>query len=57
MTSREKCDFCSQFKIKHESGWFELRLKSDTIEFENAEQVELFIETLFEATCEQFGLE
>jgi hypothetical protein len=57
MTSREKCDFCSQFKIKHESGWFELRLKSDTIEFENAEQVELFIETLFEATCKQFGLE
>jgi hypothetical protein len=57
MNNRERFDFCSQYKIKHENDWFELRAKSDTIEFENIEQAELFIEALYEAARSQFSLE
>ncbi len=57
MTSREQFDFCNQFKIKHEKDWFELKLKSETIQFENPDEMELFVATIYEAARAQFGLE
>ena len=57
MTNKEQFEFCSQFKIKHEKDWFEVKLKSETIQFENLEQVKFFIETIHEAARTQFGLE
>lgn len=57
MTSKERFDFCNQFKIKHEKGWFELKLTSETVQFENPDEVKFFIETIHEAYRTQFGLE
>lgn len=57
MTSKEQFDFCNQFKIEHEKDWFELKLKSEPIQFENPDEVELFVATIYEAARTQFGLE
>ena len=57
MTNKEKFNFCNQFKIEHEKYWFEIKLKSETIQFENPDEVELFVATIYEATRTQFGLE
>lgn len=57
MTSKERFDFYNQFEIKHEKDWFELKLKSETIQFENPDDVELFVATIYEAARTQFGLE
>lgn len=57
MTSKEQFDFCNQFKIEHEKDWFELKLTSETIQFENPDEVELFVATIYEAAQTQFGLE
>ncbi len=57
MINKERLEFCSQFKIKHEIHWFELKLKSETIQFENPDEVELFVATIYEAARTQFGLE
>jgi len=57
MTNKEQFEFCSQFKIKHEIHWFELKLKSEAIQFENPDEVELFVASIYEAARTQFGLE
>ena len=57
MTNKEQFNFCNQFKIEHEKYWFEIKLKSETIQFENPDEVELFVATIYEATRTQFGLE